>query len=1072
MSSADRSAMPPGFLRLNLSRVVLALCTTLAVIGLPGRANAQCTGSNPYTCTETQSVSIPAGPNGTGFGTWVPANVYPTQLTIPANTLNGTISSISVQLHGLTSDAQGSGCGTADLGVLLKAPNGTYMELMGLAGNCDATNLEDWSSGGVTLTIQDGATHMPYSGDSPCSNTNGAGWPYPTESGGFNEGTFAPTSCPFGNNYDTYPSPGPGTLNSGTAAAPFGGATLGGMFDGLGSTNLNGTWSLYLVDLGGEYSVDDDISISGWSLIFTLNQTQSSTTTTINSSTNPSFTSGTGNSTTLTATVTGTPSPSGGTVAFKDGGNTISCTGGNQALSGGVATCDATFTTQGNHALTAVYSGSGGFAGSTGSLSQFVETPTTTSSGSFCDDGTVTMPGQDNTSPYPSVINVTGISNAVATVSLTLNNFSWSAAANGVHLLLVAPSSQAFEFFAATTNATGGGAYTFSDTGTQINEADEESTLPPGTWQPAVYTVPPPSEDVFTPQPPNPAPQVPSSFTVAAPRGDPTAGTFENTFNGATANGAWSLFAYDDDGTTASGSITGGWCLNITQASGASTTTTVTTTPDPSLTGVNVTVTATVTSGGNPVSSGSVTFTENGQNLAGPVTVNGSGQASFSTTSLPEGDHNILATYNGVANTYALSFGSRIQRVDHTTTASINAGVVSYCNPGTITIPSLSNSTDEGQASPNPSNIFVTNAPGTINHATVTLNGVELSTPYYLTSLLVGPLNTTADSLDFFSDVGGSTPMSAPVNLILDDNASATLGTGSVGAALEAGTFKPTSGKGSDTFFASTDGFYTPPASPYLYAEPFGSTTLGDVFDNQNPNGTWSMYLNQDNQSANSSMSSWCVNLTENAPAVSVTVGHSGSGTGGDFEQGEQNAQITVQVDSEGPGSTGDPTGGSNPMTVTDGLISAFSYSNFSGTGWSCSANGGLVTCTNDSSVPDGQEYPELTIDVNVSNTASGSYPNNVGGEWRGRRTDTFEQRHDQRAGQHNHQRLQRRRRIRPSRGTAAGDGQQLVRDGEQRQRHLHAVQRLKPGGNIHLGSGFQRGRLSPLHAAAGNTSG
>ena len=157
-----------------------------------------------------------------------------------------------------------------------------------------------------------------------------------------------------------------------------------------------------------------------------------------------------------------------------------------------------------------------------------------------------------------------------------------------MHLLLVAPSNQAFEFFAASTDASAGN-YTFTDTGAPITEAYEEGALSPGTWQPAVYTVPPPPEDVFTPQPPAPAPQVPGSFTVAAPRGDPSAGTFENTFNGATANGAWALFVYDDDGTNAAGSVTGGWCLDITQASGAATTTTVTTAPNPSLTGVGVT---------------------------------------------------------------------------------------------------------------------------------------------------------------------------------------------------------------------------------------------------------------------------------------------------------------------------------------------------------------------------------------------------------------------------------------------------------------------------------------------------
>ena len=961
MLSANGSTMQLGFGWLKSSRLALAVCATLAFFGGAGRAKAQCTGSNPYTCTETQSVSIPAGPNGTGFGTWVPATVYPSELTVSG--LSGTITTVSVQLHGLTSDGQGAGLGTADMGVLLKGPNGLYVELMGQAGN--SNNGELWTGSGVLLNIQDGGTRMP---DDACPSGSGS-WPNLDVSNGTSEGgPFEPTSCPFGNSYDTYPSPGPGTLTSGEVAAPAGSATLAGAFGGL---YPNGTWSLYLVNDEGEYSIDDDQSISGWSLIFTLNQTQSSTTTALSSSTNPSFTSGTGNSTTLTATVTGSPSPSGGTVAFKDGGNTISCSGGNQALSGSQATCITTFTTQGSHALTATYSGSGTFAGSTGSLSQFVETPTT---GSFCNAGGITMPGQDNTSPYPSVINVTGISNAVATVSLTLNGFSWSPSANAVHLLLVSPSDQAFEFFAATTDASAGD-YTFSDTGTPITEADEEGALSPGTYEPAVYTEPPPAEDVFTPQPPNPAPQVPSSFTVAAPRGNPGAGTFENTFNGATANGAWALFVYDDAGSNANGSMTGGWCLDITQASGAATTTTVTTTPDPSLTGAGVTVTATVKSGGNPVNSGTVTFTENGQNVAGgptgPVSVNGSGLASFSTATMPEGDHNILATYNGVANTYALSFGSKIQRVDSVTTSSMNSGVISYCNPGTITIHNPSNSIDEGQASPNPSNIFVAKAPGTINHVTVTLNGVELSTPYFLTSLLVGPLNTTADSLDFFSDVGGSTPMSAPVNVTLDDNASSTLGTGSGGAALETGSFKPTSGKGSDTFFANTDGFYAPPSSPYLYAAPFSGTTLGDVFDTQNPNGTWSLYLNQDNQSANSSMSSWCVNLTENAPAVSATVPATGTLTQG------KPGSFTVSIENNGPGSTGDPSGG-NPMTVTDALNPAFSYSSYSGTGWSCSASLQNVTCTNDSPIAASSSYPELTIDVNVSGTATGSITNSV----------------------------------------------------------------------------------------------
>jgi len=931
----------PGLFGFFLSTTFLILASTLA--------NAQCMGSNPYTCTVTQSVSISDGAVGS---TYVPPNVYPSTLSVSG--LTGTIETIEVQLNGLNSDTGNQGNGTANLEVLLQAPNGAYMEIMGDAGN--PGNPEIWN--GVTLTIQDGATTMPYSGDTPCTNTGNTTWADQNATD-TSVGTYAPTSCPFGNNPQDFPSPGPGTVTAAAdLAAPVGTATLNGKFDGL---TPNGTWNLYLVDNDGQFAGFDTIAISGWSLVLTLNETESSTTTSLNTNLNPSFTSGSGSSVTLTATVTGTPTPSGGTVAFKDGANTISCSGGIQVLSNQQATCVTTFTTQGNHVLTAVYSGSGSFAGSTSPpLNEFVETPTT---GTYCNAGGITMPGVDNTQPYPSVINVPNtVTNAVATVSVTLTGFSWNEAAEAVHLLLVSPDSKALEFFSASTDATSG-TYMFDDSGTQ---APQETAISPGSYQPTVFT----TGDLFTPQPPLPAPQVPGTFKIAAPVGT---STFENTFNGATASGAWSLFVYDDDGPTANGSITGGWCLDITQASGAATTTTVAATPNPSLTGVSVTVTATVKSGGNPASSGTVTFTENGQNIAGgptsPVTLDGSGQASFTTTTLPEGDHNILATYNGVANTYALSFGNVTQRVDSTTTNSTNSGVISYCNPGTITIPSLSNPSDEGQASPNPSNIFVTGAPGTIKHVTISLNGVQLSTPYYLTSLLVGPLQTTADSLDFFSDVGGSTPMTLPVNVTLDDTAASSLGTGSVGAALETGSFKPTSGNLSktDTFFASPEAvpFYTPPAGPYDYAEPAGSSTLAGTFDSQNPNGIWSLYLNQDNFAANSSISSWCVNLTENPPVLTITKSHVGS-----FNIGQTDAQYTITVSNSGPGSTGSASG---PVTVTDNLPTGMTATAATGTDWSCTT-GTTVSCTNSDAVAANGSYAPITVTVTVgSNTATGS---------------------------------------------------------------------------------------------------
>jgi hypothetical protein len=68
----------------------------------------------------------------------------------------------------------------------------------------------------------------------------------------------------------------------------------------------------------------------------------------------------------VTATLPGTGTPS-GTVVFKDAGTAISCTGSQTLNALGVATCVTSFAGYGNHAITAVYSGGTGYAGSTSS---------------------------------------------------------------------------------------------------------------------------------------------------------------------------------------------------------------------------------------------------------------------------------------------------------------------------------------------------------------------------------------------------------------------------------------------------------------------------------------------------------------------------------------------------------------------------------------------------------------------------------------------------------------------------------------------------------------------------------
>ncbi len=99
------------------------------------------------------------------------------------------------------------------------------------------------------------------------------------------------------------------------------------------------------------------------------------------------------------------------------------------------------------------------------------------------------------------------------------------------------------------------------------------------------------------------------------------------------------------------------------------TTTTLTSDTNPSSAGQAVTFTATVVSGGSPVATGSVQFSDGGSALGGPVTLASDGTATFTTSALAVGTHPILATYSGTAN-FAASSGSVTQVVNQLVTTT------------------------------------------------------------------------------------------------------------------------------------------------------------------------------------------------------------------------------------------------------------------------------------------------------------------------------------------------------------------------------------------------------------------
>jgi subtilisin-like proprotein convertase family protein len=851
-------------------------------------------------------------------------------------------------LNGYTAaEPLSGGDNSADVGILLADPNSKALQIMRCAGNGGGGS----SQNNVNITIADGGTAIPACDGAipPRGNWTPA-----------NNSTWAPTaySGRSGNPSPTYPI-------AFVSAAPLGSGTLTNTFQG---EPVNGTWKVYLADDGDAFGAD--ITFSSWSITITFNSVaKSDSTTSLSPNPSTAFTSSPTNSVTLTATVT---SGATGTVTFEDGATNLVCTGGNPAtLSGSQATCVTSFSTEGIHALSANYNGDSSFFGSTGTANVFIEIHSTNpATNKFCNPGTISSNGQSNdafsnTTPYPSVVNVTGISNSVSTVSLILSSLS-STGSGDMHMLLVAPSGQAFDFWSNITNI-GTGAYSIIDGSTALPSNGPSA----GTFGPTAYGPPP---DLFTPGPPAPAPQLPGSFVYAEPSGT---SSFETTFSGATANGAWSLYLYDASGAGTSTTLAG-WCLNITPASGTSTTTSVSPSTTFATLGQSVTFTATVTGGVG--GAGTVTFTENGSPLVGTgsgVASVVSGHASVSTSSLPEGDHTITATYNdSPTDTFNESFGTTSMRVDKaTSTPTLNGSTWSYCNTGVVLIPPGSVTlTDIGPAQPNPSNIFVTNLPGTIASVSLTLEGLHLPDGAdILESLLVGPNGgnppLTAQTLDFFSLAGTSTTAFGPENVTFEDSAPPLSCSSSTAPAATQGA---TSCPGPRTPYTASL-FYTLPSS-LQFATSVGSSTFSSAYQNSNPNGTWSLYFDQTSHATGGGLNGgWCMNFIENSVTVSPVKSHSGN-----FTQGQQGAQFSLIITNNGPGPTGDPDG-SHPLTVTDVLVSDFTPGTLpTGTPWNCTASGQTVTCTSDSVVAQGSAYPTLTIPVNVSATAGTSDTNSV----------------------------------------------------------------------------------------------
>ncbi|MFC5865067.1 beta strand repeat-containing protein [Acidicapsa dinghuensis] len=954
------------------------------------------------TFSNSGSISITQG-SGNTVPSVYPSSAAPSSCTnaacITVSGLSGTLTSMSVTITYSALDLDQS---FIDPALLIQSPDGTHMLDM-LSDACGTTQamVTAASNGGFTVTLEDSASAL-FPNASVCPTPFSSAY----QPAHYNAGTA-----------DNFPSPGPGSSGYSIAGNGTGGtgtstftSTFGSLTGGTANAagSLNGTWRLFAVDQGND---DNPTVISSWSITFVVTGGNAATTTTLQAgSPNPAFTSGTGSSVSFTAHVEKSdnsgPATTGTVTLHDNTTNTNLVTA--SVDSSGNATLTTTFATEGTHNVDAVYNGGTGFAASAASNTESqiaVNHATNPSNGTFCNTGGITVSSNAGGTPYPSMIvlgptNIPGdteptLSGTIESVTVSLNGFNLQ---NGQELddlgfLLQAPGSNttnlsssgnAFEFLSWAGNPFSSGSLTLSDTGTsQIPafSAPTCSTCLPTDNHDEVGSS---NSDLF----PSPAP---TSFVTAAPTGS---GTFLTEFGGGGVSGTWSL--YLDNRIIESGTLgtIGSWCLNFTtQVNAHPTATTVSGSPNPAkftppatTASVNLTATVSVTdSSGLTVNAGTVTFVDGSTNLGSGAVSNG--VATLSTT-LAEGTHHIVASYSGTdtGTEFGISSATFDQRVDTATTnpsTGSGAGPYTFCNTGAITVPGLG--VDAGAASPYPSNIFVTNLPGTVNAVTVSLDNFSTKDQGDLLSLLVGP---SGNNLDFFSLTGTNVSSAPTINLTFSDTAS-SLVTGNLSSS---GSFKPTSLNTSLTYPQcppNASDCANPPVGPPLASNPFtptnkaattGTAILGNANEagvfggtsssTYNGNGTWSLYMDDGGPTGGgevSNLSGWCVGITVNQPSVSVTKSHTAT-----FTQGQQDVPFIVSITNNGPGATGNPTTNSaNAFTVTDTLNSAFSYAGFSGTGWSCSAVGQTVTCQNDSAVAQDSSYPALVIDVNVSPTAS-----------------------------------------------------------------------------------------------------
>ncbi len=370
----------------------------------------------------------------------------------------------------------------------------------------------------------------------------------------------------------------------------------------------------------------------------------------------------------LTANIS--PAANGGTVQFKDGGIDI---GGPIAVTGGAATLDHTFTTTGSHSITAVYSGTAGFGGST-AQAQTIEI----SSSALSTTTTLQVPATAVTGTAVDLTATVAPNNAVGTVQFKSNGTSIGspvAVASGVATL-----SHTFDTAGAqsvTADFTAGAGFVSSSAPAQTVTVSDPAPVDVQTMTslsvPATAVTGTVVDLTATVAPNNAvgSVQFKSNGTAIGSPVTVTGGvaTLSHTFDTA---GAQSVTA---DFTAGAGFVSSSASAQTVTVSDPAPvdveTTTSLSVPATAVTGTAVDLTATVAPN-NAV--GSVQFKSNGAAIGSPVTVSG-GTATLSHSFDAAGAQSITADFTagaGFKNSVASAKSVQVSVADQESVVELN----------------------------------------------------------------------------------------------------------------------------------------------------------------------------------------------------------------------------------------------------------------------------------------------------------------------------------------------------------------------------------------------------------------